>query len=245
MINKIRVINKINQNLSRSSCDLKIRSPLYFLSWLFSLSNDNHKKERRKEENAFLEQSLNFDRNYCFKGRETNLQMLSSNEDHFDNHARTYVSRPTMHFQEASKNLIKKKRGGKRRISIKPGLIKLSGEEEITGRIISIQMTSRRSWLKRCLLLLEREKVEGERGEEVLEFWRWMAGRWATMNLVKRGRRRHGPVRTCPVQGRASRKDNYVFRSDRRISARLGHDTRIEVGWGRLGVSASCTMHRP
>lgn len=70
---------------------------------------------------------------------------------------------------------------------------------------------------------LLKEGVAG--GEEVLEFWRWMAGRWATMNQVKHGRRRHGPVRTCPVQGRASRKDNYVFRSDRRISARLGHDT--------------------
>ncbi|KOX69016.1 Neuropeptide FF receptor 1 [Melipona quadrifasciata] len=41
----------------------------------------------------------------------------------------------------------------------------------------------------------------------------------------KTGRQRHGPVRTWPVQGRASRKDNYVFRSDRRISARFGHDT--------------------
>lgn len=89
-----------------------------------------------------------------------------------------------------------------------------------------------------------RRVVEGEvgRGEEVLEFWRWMAGRWATMNQVKHGRRRHGPVRTCPVQGRASRKDNYVFRSDRRISARLGHDTdssRLRARCLRVNVQRS------
>lgn len=62
------------------------------------------------------------------------------------------------------------------------------------------------------------------------------------MNQVKHGRRRHGPVRTCPVQGRASRKDNYVFRSDRRISARLGHDTdssRLRARCLRVNVQRS------
>jgi len=51
---------------------------------------------------------------------------------------------------------------------------------------------------------------------------RWLAGN-------ESGRQRHGPVQIWSVQGRAMRKDNYVFRSDEWISALFGLDADKQI----------------
>lgn len=146
-------------------------SSIYFLSLVTFLVERQSRKGKKKRRKRVpwtiikLRSKLLFQRPW-----NKSPNVIHPTKTTLDNHARTYISRcvSTRHWKTASRVIKKKRRGSvESRISIKPGLIKLSGEEEITGRIISIQMTSRRSWLKRCLLLLEREKVEGEgRGEK-------------------------------------------------------------------------------